>query len=161
MLVVTSSLPSIQLVAASLSTLSVTAGKSVDMTVSVSNTGSLPVNVTVTMDVSVGGGINITVAQKMVILSAGEAAQIIILSWNTTQWSSGNYHIYARVIGAQTSSINQAASAGSVALNAPPPSPAAINLDVIPWITTAIAAAIAVVLSVMLLRRRPKESTIR
>src|SRR5207249_1405983 len=51
-LTVTSPLPSIQIGAASLSAVSLTAGKTVDMTFTVSNSGGTPVNVTLTMDVN-------------------------------------------------------------------------------------------------------------
>ncbi len=153
-LTVISPLPSIQVGAASLSTISAAAGNRVDMTVTVSNSGSTPVNITITMDVNSGSGNNVTVAQKTITLGTGQAAQTITLSWNTTQWSGGNYHVYARIIGSQTSTVNQAQSAGIVALSAPPPSPGAANLSIIPWITTGILAAIALVLGVILFRRR-------
>ena len=152
--VVSPILPSIQVGSASLSTVSVTAGKSVTMTVTASNTGSIQANITVTMDVNSGTGTNITVAQDTVTLNPGQAAQTITLSWNTTQWSSGSYHVYARVIGSQTSTINQAQSAGTVALSSPPSAPPPADLSVIPWITTGLASAIAVVLGLLLFRRR-------
>jgi hypothetical protein len=153
-LTVISPLPSIQVGAASLSTVSAAAGNRVDMTFTVSNTGTVPVNITVTMDVNSGTGTNVTVAQKTLTISPGVSAQTITLSWNTTQWAGGNYHVYARIIGSQTSTVNQAQSAGNVALTSPPTSPGAANLSVIPWITTGILAAIAVVLGLLLFRRR-------
>lgn len=153
-LTVISPLPSIQVGAASLSTISAAAGNRVDMTVTVSNTGSTPVNVTITMDVNSGSGNNVTVAQKAITLGTGQAAQTFTLSWNTTQWAGGNYHVYARIIGSQSSTVNQAQSAGIVALSAPPPTPGTADLSIIPWITTGILAAIAVVLGVLLFRRR-------
>jgi hypothetical protein len=159
-LTVVSPLPSIQVGAATLSAVSVTAGNRVDMTVTVSNTGTTSVNLTITMDVNSGTGSNVTVAQTTVTLSPGVSAQAIKLSWNTTQWAAGNYHVYARVIGSQTSAVNQAQSAGTVALSSPPSSPGAANLSLIPWITTGILAAIAAVLGVLLFRRRrPTAST--
>jgi PKD repeat protein len=153
-LTVISPLPSIQVGAASLSTVSAAAGNRVDMTFTVSNTGTVPVNITVTMDVNSGTGTNVTVAQKTLTISPGVSAQTITLSWNTTQWAGGNYHVYARIIGSQTNTVNQAQSAGNVALTSPPASPGAANLSVIPWITTGILAAIAVVLGLLLFRRR-------
>src|SRR5712664_126693 len=153
-LTVISPLASIQVGAASLSTVSATAGNRVDLTVTVSNTGAIPVNVTVTMDINSGSGNNVTVAQKTITLSPGVSAQTVTLSWNTTQWAGGNYHVYARIIGSQTSSVNQARSAGTVALTSAPPSPGPANLSIIPWITTGILAAIAVVLGLLLFRRR-------
>ncbi len=153
-LTVISPLASIQVGAASLSTVSATAGNRVDLTVTVSNTGAIPVNVTVTMDINSGSGNNVTVAQKTITLNPGQTAQTITLSWNTTQWAGGNYHVYARIIGSQTSSVNQAQSAGTVALTSAPPSPGPANLSIIPWITTGILAAIAVVLGLLLFRRR-------
>jgi len=155
-LIVISPLPSVELGSATLSTVSVTAGGTVDMTVTVSNTGTIPVNVTITMDVNSGSGANVTVAQTTVTLNPGVSAQTIKISWNTTQWAGGTYHVYARIIGSQTSAVNQATSAGTVALSSPPPTPPPADLSVIPWITTGLAAAIAVVLGLLLLRsRRP------
>ena len=153
-LTVISPLPSIQVGTATLSTVSVTAGKTVDMTVTLSNSGTIPVNITITMDVNSGSGTNVTVAQQTVTLNPGLSGQTIKLSWNTTQWAAGNYHVYARIIGSQTSTVNQAQSAGTVALSSLPTSPGPANLSVIPWITTGIAAAIAVVLGLALFRRR-------
>ena len=154
-LIVISPLPSVQLGSATLSTVSVTAGKTVDMTITVSNTGTIPVNITITMDVNSGSGANVTVAQTTITLNPGVSAQTIKISWNTTQWAGGTYHVYARVIGSQTSAVNQATSAGTVALSSPPSPPPPADLSVIPWITTGLAAAIAVVLGLLLFRRRP------
>jgi PKD repeat protein len=153
-LIVVSPIPSIQLGSATLSTVSVTAGKTVDMTVTVSNTGTIPVNVTITMDVNGGSGANVTVAQTTVTLTPGTSAQSIKLSWDTTQWAGGTYHVYARIIGSQSTAVNQAQSAGTVALSSPPSSPPPADLSIIPWISTAILAAIAVVLGLLLFRRR-------
>jgi len=153
-LIITSPQSSVQLAAATLPTQSVTAGESVSMTVSVTNSGTTPVNITITMDVNSGTGSNVTVAQKTVILNPGQAAQMITLTWNTTQWSGANYHVYARIIGSQTTTINQAQSAGTLALTSPPSSPAPANLSIIPWISTGIASAIAVLLGLLLFRRR-------
>ena len=153
-LTVTSPLPSIQIGAASLSAVSLTAGKTVDMTFTVSNSGGTPVNVTLTMDVNGGSGGNITVAQKTLTLSPGQAAQTFTLSWNTTQWPAGSYHVYARVIGSQTSTVNQSQSAGVVALGSPPSPPPVADLSLIPWVTTGIASAIAAVFGLLLFRRR-------
>src|SRR5207247_7389623 len=55
-------------------------------------------------DVNGGSGGNITVAQKTLTLSPGQAAQTFTLSWNTNQWPAGSYQVYARVIGSQTNS---------------------------------------------------------
>src|SRR3989449_6351367 len=153
-LIVISPLPSVQLGSATLSTVSVTAGKTVDMTVTISNTGTIPVNITITMDVNSGSGANVTVAQTTVTLNPGVSAQTIKISWNTTQWAGGTYHVYARIIGSQTTAVNQATSAGTVALSSPPSPPPPADLSVIPWITTGLAAAIAVVLGLLLFRRR-------
>src|SRR5438093_596072 len=154
-LTVTSPLPSIQIGAASLSAVSLTAGKTVDMTFTVSNSGGTPVNVTLTMDVNGGSGGNITVAQKTLTLIPGQAAQTFTLSWNTTQWPAGSYHVYARVIGSQTSTVNQSQSAGVVALGSPPSPPPVADLSLIPWVTTGIASSIAAVFGLLLFRRRP------
>src|SRR2546425_8612814 len=145
---------SVQLAAATLPTQSVTAGESRSMTVSVTNPGTTPVNITITMDVNSGTGSNVTIGQKTVILNPGQAAQMITLTWNTTPWSGANYHVYARIIGSQTTTINQAQSAGTLALTSPPSSPAPANLSIIPWISTGIASAIAVLLGLLLFRRR-------
>src|SRR5947199_403615 len=153
-LTVTSPLPSIQIGAASLSAVSLTAGKTVDMTFTVSNSGGTPVNVTLTMDVNGGSGGNITVAQKTLTVSPGQAAQTCRLSWNTTQWPASSYHVYARVIGSQTSTVNQSQSAGVVALGSPPSPPPVADLSLIPWVTTGIASAIAAVFGLLLYRRR-------
>jgi PKD repeat protein len=153
-LIVISPLPSVQLGSATLSTVSATSGKTVDMTITVSNTGTIPVNVTITMDVNGGSGANVTVAQTTVTLSSGVSAQSIKLSWNTTQWAGGTYHVYARIIGSQTTAVNQATGAGTVALSSPPLAPPPADLSVIPWITTGLAAAVAVVLGLLLFRRR-------
>src|SRR5205823_11719917 len=154
-LIVISPLPSVQLGSATLSTVSVTAGKTVDMTVTVSNTGTIPVNITITMDVNSGSGANVTVAQTTVTLNPGVSAQTIKISWNTTQWAGGTYHVYAMIIGSQSTAVNQATSAGTVALSSPPSAPPPADLSLIPWITTGLAAAIAVVLGLLLFRRRP------
>jgi len=153
-LIIASPQSSVQLAAATISTQSVTAGESVSMTVSVTNSGTSPVNMTITMDVNSGTGSNVTVAQKTITLNPGQAAQMITLTWNTTQWSGANYHVYARIIGSQTTTINQAQSAGTVALSSPPSSPPPADLSIIPWISTGILAAVAVVLGLLLFRRR-------
>ena len=153
-LIITSPQSSVQLAAATISTQSVTAGESVSMTVSVTNSGTSPVNLTITMDVNSGTGSNVTVAQKTITLNPGLAAQMITLTWNTTQWSGAKYHVYARIIGSQTTTINQAQSAGTVALSSPPSSPGPANLSFIPWVSTGILAAIVVVLGLLLFRRR-------
>ncbi len=152
--VVSPQLPSIQLGSASLSTVSAQAGNSVTMTVTVSNTGSIPTNITVTMDVNSGSGSNITVAQETLTLNVGQQAQTLTLAWNTTQWNGGTYHIYARVIGSQTNKINQSQSAGTVALTAPPAAPSGTSLSVLPWVTTGIAAVAAVLFAVLFFARR-------
>src|SRR5437660_1719349 len=153
-LIIASPQSSVQLAAATISTQSVTAGESVSMTVSVTNSGTSPVNMTITMDVNSGHGSNVTVAQKTITLNPGQAAQMITLTWNTTKCSGENYHVYARIIGSQTTTINQAQSAGTVALSSPPSSPPPADLSIIPWISTGIASAIAVVLGLLLFRRR-------
>jgi len=154
-LIITSPQSSVQLAAATIPTQSVTAGEPVSMTVSVTNSGTSPVNITITMDVNSGTGSNVTVAQKTITLNPGLAAQMITLTWNTTQWSGGNYHVYARIIGSQSSTVNQAQGAGTVALSSPPSVPPPADLSLIPWITTGLAAAVAVVLGLLLFRRRP------
>jgi len=153
-LTVLPSLPSIKIEAAGVSSNSAVAGNRVTMTVSVANPGAVPANITIVMDVSTASGSNITVAQQRVVVTPSQP-QTIVLSWDTGQWSSDTYHVYARVIGEPTSTLNQALSAGQVALAAPP-STGQTLFDILPWITTAIATAAAVALGVVALRgRRP------
>lgn len=154
-LTVLPSLPSIQIDTAVVSANSVVAGNHVTMTVSVTDTGLVPANITIVMDVSTSSGSNVTVAQQRAVVAPGQS-QTIVLSWDTSQWSSDTYHVSARVIGEQTNTINQALSAGQVSLAAAQ-SPGQTSLSILPWITTAVATAVAVALGVVQLRgRRPR-----
>jgi hypothetical protein len=126
------------------------------MNVSISDTGAAPVNITITMDVNSGTGSNITVAQETVTLTPGLQAQMFTLTWDTTQWSSGTYHVYARIIGSQTNTVNQAQAAGTLSLTSTSTSGGGgVNLSVLPWVTTGILGAVAVVFGLLLFRRRP------
>ncbi len=151
-LIVLPSLPSIKIDTAIVSANSAVAGNRVNITVSVANTGAVPANVTVVMDVSTSSGSNITVAQQRTLVTPGQP-DTIVLSWDTSQWSSDTYRVYARVIGEQTSAVNQSLSAGQVTLAAPQ-SPRQTSLDILPWITTTVATAAAVALGVLQLRGR-------
>lgn len=151
-IIVTPPLPRIQLGTPSLSVTSITAGKLVTLTVKVTNTGNVNVNITVVMDVN-NGNANVTVDHHNIILATGQSTTVT-LQWDTTNYATGNYNVYARVMGMTSSNVNQASAPLTETVNAAP-----VNQGFqlpggnLLWIAIA-AVAIIIAASLFLLRRR-------
>jgi len=151
-IIVTPPLPRIQLGTPSLSVTSITAGKLVTLTVKVTNTGNVNVNITVVMDVN-NGNANVTVDHHNIILATGQSTTVT-LQWDTTNYATGNYNVYARAMGMTSSNVNQASAPLTETVNAAP-----VNQGFqlpggnLLWIAIA-AVAIIMAASLFLLRRR-------
>ena len=153
-LIVTPPLPRIQLGTPGLSTTSINAGQLVTLTVRVTNTGNVNVNITVVMDVS-NGNANVTVDRHNIILATGQNS-LVTLRWNTTNYATGNYNVYARVIGMTSSNVNQASAPLTETVSAAPVNPgSSLPGGNLLWIAIA-AIAIVVVASFFLFRRRTR-----
>ncbi len=151
-IIVTPPLPRIQLGTPSISVTSITAGKPVTLTVKVTNTGNVNVNITVVMDVN-NGNANVTVDRHNIILATGQST-IVTLQWDTTNYATGNYNVYARVMGMTSSNVNQASAPLAETVNAAPVDQGfQLPGGYLLWIAIA-AVAIIIVASFFLLRRR-------
>ena len=123
------------------------------MNVTVTNTRAGSVSITVYMNVYSGTGGNLTVDQKNITLTNTQP-QIVTLTWDTSQYNPGTYHIYAGITGKQTTSINQSATVGNVALSSPASSGNDTLTSITPWIAIAEAVVIATLAVLLLMRRR-------
>ncbi len=151
-IIVTPPLPRIQLGTPSLSVTSITAGKLVTLTVKVTNTGNVNVNITVVMDVN-NGNANVTVDHRNMILATGQSTTVT-LQWDTTSYATGNYNVYARVMGMTSSNVNQASAPLAETVNAAPVDQGfQLPGGNLLWVAIA-AVAIIIVASFFLLRRR-------
>jgi len=150
---VTAPVASVQLGAITLSTTSTNPGKAISMNVTVTNTRAGSVSITVYMNVYSGTGGNLTVDQKNITLTNTQP-QIVTLTWDTSQYNPGTYHIYAGITGKQTTSINQSATVGNVALSSPASSGNDTLTSITPWIAIAEAVVIATLAVLLLMRRR-------
>jgi len=106
------------------------------------------------MDVS-NGNANVTVDRHNIILATGQNS-LVTLRWNTTNYATGNYNVYARVIGMTSSNVNQASAPLTETVSAAPVNPgSSLPGGNLLWIAIA-AIAIVVVASFFLFRRRTR-----
>jgi hypothetical protein len=142
------------------STNSTSVGSIVKVTVNVTNSGTLGLNLTVTLDVN-----GITVDRKPLTLAGGQDSGSFTLSWDTASYSSGTYSVTVRIASAKTlgssptsvsiPAVPETSQVKLTAVNQTSPLPG----GPIPWIILGVLVVVGAA-SYLLFRRRRKTQTI-